>query len=302
MFEKHSARRRKEKAVTDPLTFSTSRRFSSRVLVAEDNPVHRSLVRSLLEQMGCSVDAVGDGQEAVESFSSSSYDLVLMDWRMPKLDGVKATRQIRDLEEERSPESETRTPIIALTAHALPGDRSRCLSAGMDDYLCKPVSRRNLDLMLAKWGTLSGPGVGPSGEVEEQDVGATASSDSILDMAQIEELAAIERDGAPGLVSHLIDTYLADAPSKLLLLKTAAAENDSLGIQVATHSFKSASSTVGAHRLYRMCNDLERDARSRQLDHLQQRVDQILVEFDEVEGELNTLRARFASPEQSANG
>ena len=286
--------------MTDPLTFSTNRRFSSRVLVAEDNPVHRSLVRSLLEQMGCNVDAVGDGLEAVESFSSATYDLVLMDWRMPKLDGVKATRQIRDLEEQRSPESEERTPIIALTAHALPGDRSRCLSAGMDDYLCKPVSRRNLDLMLAKWGTPAGAGVDYSGEGEV--VGAPSSSDSILDMAQIEELAAIERDGAPGLVSHLIDTYLADAPSKLLLLKTAAAENDSLGIQVATHSFKSASSTVGAHRLYQMCNDLERDARSRQLDQLQERVDLILAEYDLVEGELNTLQARFASPEHSANG
>jgi HPt (histidine-containing phosphotransfer) domain-containing protein len=163
----------------------------------------------------------------------------------------------------------------------------------MDDYLCKPVSRRNLDLMLAKWGeptdsTSQHPALGEAGE-------RRMDSESILDMSQIEELAAIERDGAPGLVCHLIDTYLADAPSKLTLLKTAAAENDPLGVQVATHSFKSASSTVGANRLYRMCNDLEQDARARRLERLEDRVGEILTEFDLVEGELDVLKARFGS-------
>lgn len=287
--------RKETETVSDPLIRNGNRRFSSRVLVAEDNPVHRSLVRSLLEQMGCTVEAVGDGLEAVEAFSASEYDLILMDWRMPRLDGVAATQRIRDLEQERSPQSEERIPIIALTAHALPGDRSRCLSAGMDDYLCKPVSRRNLDLILAKWGTTASPGLEAAPSEHSQ---AAASEDVILDMAQIEELAAIERDGAPGLVTHLIDTYLADAPAKLTLLKTAATENDSLGVQVATHSFKSASSTVGAHRLYRMCNDLERDARARRLEKLQERVDTIVTEYELVEGELNALKARFGS----ANG
>ena len=277
--------------MNDPLTYSTPRRYESRVLVAEDNPVHRSLVRSLLEQMGCEVEAVGDGFEAIQSFSSEKYDLILMDWRMPRLDGVTATQRIRQAELARSPNGEGRIPIIALTAHALPGDRSRCLSAGMDDYLCKPVSRRNLDLMLTKWSTPMEDELEPMPEEEEVEV--NESADTVLDMAQVEELAAIERDGAPGLVSHLIDTYLADAPAKLTLLKTAASENDALGVQVATHSFKSASSTVGAHRLYKMCNELERDARSRQLDRLEDKVEKILAEFRLVERELDVLRSRF---------
>ena len=278
--------------MNDPLTYSAPRRFGSRVLIAEDNPVHRSLVRSLLEQMGCDVDAVADGHEAIESFSSGSYDLILMDWRMPRLDGVTATQKIRQIETGYSSGDEKRIPIIALTAHALPGDRSRCLSAGMDDYLCKPVSRRNLDLMLAKWGTPTDHATEPL-EISE-DGERQVDLESILDMSQIEELAAIERDGAPGLVCHLIDTYLTDAPSKLTLLKTAAAENDPLGVQVATHSFKSASSTVGANRLYRMCNDLETDARARRLERLEDRVSEILTEFDLVEGELDVLKARFS--------
>ncbi len=279
--------------MNDPLSFSTPRRYNSRVLVAEDNPVHRSLVRSLLEQMGCKVEAVADGHEAVERFSLEKYDLILMDWRMPRLDGVTATQKIRQAEMNNSSAGEKRIPIIALTAHALPGDRSRCLNAGMDDYLCKPVSRRNLDLMLTKWGTPLGETFEPLHEAEapEQKV----DSDTVLDMAQIEELAAIERDGAPGLVAHLIDTYLGDAPAKLTLLKSAAAEKDSLGVQVATHSFKSASSTVGAHRLYQMCNDLEHDARARQLKRLEEKVSKILTEFDLVERELGVLRTQFES-------
>jgi CheY-like chemotaxis protein len=279
--------------VNDSLTYSTPRRYDARVLVAEDNPVHRSLVRSLLEQMGCAVEAVSDGQEALESFASENYDLILMDWRMPRLDGVTATQKIRQTEQNRPGDGDRRVPIIALTAHALPGDRSRCLSAGMDDYLCKPVSRRNLDLMLTKWGSPLEEAFEPAFERKEPAV--EEDSDSVLDMSQVEELAAIERDGAPGLVSHLIDTYLADAPAKLTLLQTAAAEDDSLGIQVATHSFKSASSTVGAHRLYRMCNDLERNARARHLNCLADRVEEILAEFKLVERELEALRAQFDS-------
>lgn len=285
--------------MTNSLTYTTPRRYAARVLIAEDNPVHRSLVRSLLEQMGCDVDAVGDGHEAVESYSTAHYDIILMDWRMPKLDGVSATQEIRRIEKTKATASDdSRIPIIALTAHALPGDRNRCLSAGMDDYLCKPVSRRNLDLILSKWaspGDASGGRQVPGheGEAESPD------ADSILDMSQIEELAAIERDGAPGLVSHLIDTYLGDAPAKLTLLKTAASENDLLGVQVATHSFKSASSTVGAHRLYKMCNALERDARSGVVENLIQRVDGVLSEFSAVEGELKELQARFSTTPES---
>jgi CheY-like chemotaxis protein len=274
--------------MNDPLTYVAPRRYNSRVLVAEDNPVHRSLVRSLLEQMGCDVQAVNDGHQAIEQFAGSSFDLIFMDWQMPKLDGVAATREIRKMEKSSSKTAD-RVPIIALTAHALPGDRNRCLDAGMDDYVCKPVSRRNLDLVLAKWSgaqddTHSSPAPAAAADIDDE---------AVLDASQIGELAEIERDGAPGLVSHLIDTYLGDAPSKLTLLQTAARERDPLGVQVSMHSFKSASSTVGARRLYRLCHDLERDARAKNLEGLDARVEQIMAEFERVETELEKLKTTF---------
>jgi signal transduction histidine kinase/CheY-like chemotaxis protein len=119
--------------------------LSARVLVAEDNLVNQKLVRSLLEKLGCEVDVVGNGREAVEAVAKSDYDAVLMDCQMPELDGFAATREIRSSER-----AGCRIPIIALTANAMIGDRERCLEAGMDDYVSKPIGRGELEAALAR--------------------------------------------------------------------------------------------------------------------------------------------------------
>jgi CheY-like chemotaxis protein len=113
--------------------------------VAEDNLVNQKLVRSLLEKLGCEVDVVGNGREAVEAVAKSDYDAVLMDCQMPELDGFAATREIRSSER-----AGCRIPIIALTANAMIGDRERCLEAGMDDYVSKPIGRGELEAALAR--------------------------------------------------------------------------------------------------------------------------------------------------------
>jgi CheY-like chemotaxis protein len=114
--------------------------------VAEDNVVNQKVARLMLERAGCRVDMVEDGEQAVAAVQRTSYDLVLMDCQMPVVDGLEATRRIRSLH---GPVS--RTVIVALTANALAGDRDRCISAGMDDYLAKPVRREALDDILTRW-------------------------------------------------------------------------------------------------------------------------------------------------------
>jgi CheY-like chemotaxis protein len=119
----------------------------ARALVAEDNAVNQKLILYMLEQAGVAADVAGDGQEAVDLFSSGRYDIVFMDASMPILDGVQATRRILTIEREQEREH---TPIVALTAHAIKGDRERFLEAGMDDYLPKPISLESLQSVLAR--------------------------------------------------------------------------------------------------------------------------------------------------------
>ena len=120
---------------------------SARILVAEDNAVNQKLIARLLEKKGHRVDVVANGREAVDAVTRIGYDLVLMDVQMPEMDGLEATRQIRAADRSEV----ARIPIIALTANAMQGDQERCLSAGMDDYLAKPVKPVDLAAALDRW-------------------------------------------------------------------------------------------------------------------------------------------------------
>jgi signal transduction histidine kinase/CheY-like chemotaxis protein len=125
------------------------RRLAARILLAEDNAVNEAVAVAMLKGFGCEVAVAKDGREAVTAACRSRFDLILMDCQMPEMDGFRATRVLRDLETEKS--SLLRTPIIALTANALEGDRERCIEAGMDDYLSKPFNQAQLWDMLQRW-------------------------------------------------------------------------------------------------------------------------------------------------------
>src|SRR5262249_44544832 len=118
------------------------------VLLAEDNPVNRMVATRLLESRGHQVFSVSNGQEALEAIKGTSFDLVLMDCQMPVMDGFRASMLVREYE---ATHGIRRTPIVALTANALAGDRERCMEVGMDDYLSKPVRPESLDAALQKW-------------------------------------------------------------------------------------------------------------------------------------------------------
>jgi CheY-like chemotaxis protein len=132
---------------------------SLNILVAEDNPVNQMLITRLLTKRGHQVTVAGDGNVAVAAFDRGHFDLVLMDIQMPELDGFQATAEIR----RRQGNAAERVPIVALTAHAMSGDRERCLAAGMDSYLTKPISPPDLDEMLKMYGKRTAESQGHGG-------------------------------------------------------------------------------------------------------------------------------------------
>jgi CheY-like chemotaxis protein len=122
-------------------------RATARALVAEDNAVNQRLAKAIIERLGWQVDLAGNGREAVEMLGNAAYDLIFMDCQMPELDGYEATREIR-----KKLSSDQHVPIIAMTAHAMPGDREKCFEAGMDDYVAKPIRPNIIKEVLARWG------------------------------------------------------------------------------------------------------------------------------------------------------
>jgi PAS domain S-box-containing protein len=223
-----------------------------RLLVAEDNEVNRRLALALLAKLGYHADVVENGREALDALQRQMYDVVLMDVQMPEVDGLEATRRIRDRFG-----TGQRPTIIAMTANALPGDRDECLAAGMDDHLAKPIRIDELSRALARCHS----------HVEERDTPPIRSDDAV-DGTALEALAASLGDGDEGWegMRELIVAFLEDAPTQLATLRDAVERGDASEARRAAHSLKSNGATFGAQAFSGVCRELESLARGGELD------------------------------------
>jgi signal transduction histidine kinase/DNA-binding response OmpR family regulator/HPt (histidine-containing phosphotransfer) domain-containing protein/HAMP domain-containing protein len=210
-----------------------------RILVAEDHPVNQRLVQLLLAKLGHRADLVSDGVEAVAAVRRRDYDVVLMDLQMPELDGLGATRQIREHLGGRRPR------IIAVTANALPGDREACLAAGMDDHLAKPLTSTDLALALAR---CPSPGADPAP--------GPAPDPALLDQNAIANLRELLGDD-PMALSGLVEDFLTESPPLLDTLRTAVAGGDTGQAHLAAHTLKSLGATFGATAMADLCQRAE---------------------------------------------
>jgi two-component system sensor histidine kinase/response regulator len=193
-----------------------------RLLVAEDNPVNQKLIVRLLEKLGLQADVVGNGAEAVEAFSLRSYSVVLMDCQMPEMDGFEATEAIR----RQNQQDDMHTPIIAVTAHAMKGDRERCLGAGMDDYVTKPIRPDILKKVLDQW---LPPISAPSESVPAL----------LPPKAPFNFQAALDRvEGDRDLLSEMATLFLEESPRFVQQLHQAIADNDAATVSYAAHTLK----------------------------------------------------------------
>ncbi len=242
-----------------------------RILLAEDNAMNQKVALRLLERLGYRADVAGNGLEAIEALERKPYDVVLMDVQMPELDGLDATRRIR----ERWPD-ESRPHIIAMTANALPEDREACFAAGMDDYVAKPIRAEELAAALKRARPLSANGDNGS-KPEPLD----------LDDGAVRNLRDL---GGDDFLGEVIDAFLADAPELIATLRRSLDARVTEELRRAAHTLKSNGATLGADRFAELCRALEQRAKSGELDGAGELVDQIEQEYRPLEDALAALR------------
>jgi signal transduction histidine kinase/CheY-like chemotaxis protein/HPt (histidine-containing phosphotransfer) domain-containing protein len=221
-----------------------------RILLAEDNAINQNVALRLLERLGYGADVVGNGRQALARLDHAAYDIILMDVQMPEMDGLEASRAIC----ARWAASE-RPRIIAMTAEAMQGDRDKCLTAGMDDYIVKPVTLDQLAAALAKCRPLAAataPEAVAVPPVEKQRIAAS----SALDRDVFDQL----RDdlGGTAALREVIRSFLDQTPCALSALRDAVARADVPSIRRAAHMIKGTSSTLGARELSEQCAEIER--------------------------------------------
>lgn len=226
-----------------------------RILLAEDSLVNQQVAMHMLSRMGYRADTVANGAEAVDAVLHRHYDVVLMDLQMPEMDGLQAARRIRaDAPAERQPR------IVAMTANAMRGDRDRCLAAGMDDYVSKPVRPEELAAALRRCG---------SGEAEsERPRNAAVAHVPVIDRSAIASLEQLETDVHTLIVVGLIDLFLRESADRMAAIDEAVADGNAAALAREAHTLKADSATFGAGRVASMCLTLERLAREGQLDRL----------------------------------
>ncbi len=260
------------------------RRGSVRILLAEDNLTNQQVALGILRKLGLHADAVGDGSEAIVALETLRYDLVLMDVQMPEMDGFEATRRIRD---PNSGVLHHEIPIIAMTAHAMQGDRERCLEAGMDDYVTKPISPRALAEAVDRWlprdealpdaGEPAAPGLAVSRSSAETPVFDEAGL--LGRLMDDEELARI-----------VVTGFLEDAPRLIVALRDSLRDGDGQGAIRQAHTIKGASATVGGEALRAVAQQVEAAAIAGDMDLVMARVPDLESAF----GQLREAMSEFA--------
>ena len=218
-----------------------------RILIAEDNPVNQRVALGQLSNLGYRATAVPNGLELLKALELEHVDIILMDCHMPEMDGFAATNEIR-----RREGTARHTTIIAMTANALDGDHERCLAAGMDDYLSKPVKSEVLRLKLELW---TKPGQPENGLSAKKPIRHTTGG--VIDQSQLASLREIQQPGAPDFVTELIELFLNEATSDFQALRGALSRDDEVEIRRVAHRLKGASANMGITHMAALSEELE---------------------------------------------
>ncbi len=249
--------------------------YPAKILLAEDNKINQKLALSMLAKIGYEADAAGNGLEAVDTLLHKNYDIVFMDVQMPEMDGFEATQQIRELK------NITQPIIIAMTANAMPGDKEKCISAGMDDYLSKPILLKDVKDIILKWGS----------EIIEKRESKKMQDENVLiiDPKAIDNIRELDDEEDYSVVNTMIDMFFEDTPSHMNNIKKAISENNFDDLAFFAHGLKGICLNLGAKPLGNLCLTLELCGRTKDdsavketlsnLDDIYQKTCEELVKF-----------------------
>lgn len=246
------------------------------VLVVEDSPVNAQLALMQLEALGYAADAASNGREALERMEAKTYAIILMDCQMPEMDGFEATWQIRHREQSGEAEQGKAVQIIAMTADTAEDSRDKCLAAGMNDYIRKPVQIPELEAALDR--ATREPGAG--------------GVDEVLDPLVLAGLRMLRRAGREDPVAQLASMFRTDAPEKLSTIRAALEANDMWSISkivAAATSLKGSAANLGARDLAGICGEMEEASRRGNLEEVRDPLERAHVELERVREALKSL-------------
>ena len=263
-------------------------RKNSRILIVEDNEVNQLVLKRHVQHLGYKVDVVSDGRQAIDILPRHDYSLILMDCQMPVMDGYTATTEIR-----RSETNGHRLPIVALTANAMVGERERCLAAGMDDYLSKPLQKKEFLEIVGKWLT-------PDRKISELD-------DETFEPARLSDQSDLFEPGIPkrltnlvemcgaDIIVEIIDLFIAKTPRRLESLREAVEQANILKIKSEAHGLKGSSANIGAEKIVGLCEELERLTKKTIPANASELVAQMIKEFHSLKPQFETEKQFYGN-------
>jgi CheY-like chemotaxis protein len=231
-------------------------KYPARILLAEDNDINRLLASKLFNRIGYTIDTASDGKEAFEFVQAKVYDIVFMDVQMPNMNGLDATQNIRS-----KVSTKTQPIIIAMTAFAAQEDKDACLSAGMNDFITKPITLEDLERMISKW-------INPD-TMKTTQVGTSYSKNAIseddgalIDKEAIRRLMDIGKQTDPGFLSQVLDMFMAQAPKCIEDIRSGREKGDYNQMWQAAHKLKGTSLNIGAKKMAESCKHIENKGRN----------------------------------------
>jgi CheY-like chemotaxis protein len=295
---KPAARKAPATAKLDP---TLAQRLPLRMLLCDDNAINQKVALRLLQQMGYMPDTAANGLEALEALDRQPYDMIFMDVQMPEMDGLEATAIIRERQRDRNrfPNYKSSIIIVAMTANAMPGDREKCLSAGMDDYMAKPVRPEDVRRIVERWGSAAG-----MPEPAAPTVAQTATATRPIEMPEdstpaSEENLPVDMDrlldftnGNPDDLRELIALYLKQTSEQVAQLEVAVEEGSAPEVRRLAHSCAGASATCGMSRLVPMLRQLEHLGEEGRLTGAAELSRRVVEEFQHIRSYLEAYLAR----------